>query len=569
MGRADDDRFDSVRELIRRKLEHQEAPSIAVAVVRDGKIVWEEGFGWADKEYKRAASANTPYLLGSVSKPITATAVLVLRQRGLVDLDRSINEYLGKAKLRAAIGDVSGATLRRVTQHMAGLPEYSEAFYRDEPGQLSSLDLAIRRYGVLTRPPGEKFVYSNLGYAALGGVVTQVSGKSYDDFLHDEVFVCLGMMQSAVPGPRRSPNRAVGYLPDGRREVDYTRIYVPAADVYASAHDLARFGLFHLKAHLPDQQQILSDKTIDEMKESTVPMGDAAYGLGWHIRKDSKGRRQVLHGGASAGADAQFTLVPSEKLCVVVLANVTRHWPCAVTESVTNAILAAVLGGKSDEFPTLQPTPPPKITGLPGKLEGKWVGAVHTHKGDLDVTLWCQQSGETHVQLGKQTRTPVREARLQDGAFSGKMDGDVGTEDARRRPYRLEWDVTFRDDVLDGTLYATTSTTRPLRLGYWVELHRAAPTSKEARVEVYRRHGLDPGAPLESRVPAAETASNTQEIPLWHFSLLWPASWLFRTGINLYRAIGLENFRSETERTSSNSNLTLQAPLRRAPSLIQ
>src|SRR5215471_2079217 len=98
------------------------------------------------------------------------------------------------------------------------------------------------------------------------------------------------------------------------------------------------------------------------------------------IRKASKGRRQVLHGGASAGADAQFTLVPEQKLSVVVLANVTRRWPGAVTESVTNAILATTLGGKPDDFPTLQPTAPPRISGLPGKLEGKWVGAVQTHQ---------------------------------------------------------------------------------------------------------------------------------------------------------------------------------------------
>jgi CubicO group peptidase (beta-lactamase class C family) len=477
-GRVAADQFDSVRELIGRKLDQKDAPSISVAVARNGEILWEEGFGWADKERNRAATANTPYRLGSVSKPITATAVMVLRERGLVDLDKPINDYLGNAKIRAAAGDVSKATVRHIIQHIAGLPEYSEAYYSDEPGHAPSLEQAIRRYGILTRPPGEKFVYSNLGYTALGGVLTQVSGKSYDDFLHDEVFIPLGLKHAAAPGSHLSTERSVGYRPDGEREVDFTRIYIPAADVYASAHDLARFGLFHLKAHLADQHQILSDKTIDKMTDNTVPMGNAAYGLGWHIRMDSKGRRQVLHGGASAGADAQFTLVPEEKLCVVVLANVTRHWPGAVTESVTNAILATVLGGKPDDFPTLMPDPPPKSSALPGKLAGKWAGTVHTHQGDLDVTLSCQQNGEVQVQLGKQPLTSVREARLQDGAFTGKMDGDIGTDDARRLPYDLEWDVTLRGDVLNGTLYATVKSTtkRPLRLGYWLELRRAAPT---------------------------------------------------------------------------------------------
>ena len=272
VGRADADQFEPVRELIRKKIAQKEVPSISVAVVRNGAIIWEEGFGWADKEHERAATVNTPYRLGSVSKPITATAIMVARERGLVKLDRPINEYLGGAKLRAAIGDATCATVRRVVQHMAGLPEYSEAYYSDELGELPSLDLTIRRYLVLTKPPGERFVYSNLGYAALGSVLTHVSGKSFDDFLNDELFVPLGMKHSAAPGPHLSTEHAIGYRPEGEREVDYTRVYAPAADVFASAHDLARFGLFHLKARLADQRQIISDKHLDEMKNDTVPM---------------------------------------------------------------------------------------------------------------------------------------------------------------------------------------------------------------------------------------------------------------------------------------------------------
>jgi CubicO group peptidase (beta-lactamase class C family) len=471
---TDADEFDSVRGSIRRKLERNEAPSIAVAVVRGRVIVWEEGFGWADKEQKRAASATTPYRLGSVSKPVTATAIMVAHERRLLRLDRPINDYLGETKLRAAIGDVSGATVRRVVQHTAGLPEFGEAYYRDEPGEAPSLDVAIRRYGLLTRPPGEKFIYSNLGYAVLGAAISRVSGKAYGDFLHDEVFVPLSMEQAAVPGPRLNAARAVGYHPDGTRVVEFARIHVPAADLYASAHDLARFGLFHLKAHLEDQRPILSDEAVDEMQCTTVPMGNAAYGLGWHIRSDGKGRRQVLHGGASDGADVQFTLVPEERLCVVVLANVTRQFPGAVTEAITNSILAKLLGGEPGDFPINTPPPPPQASGLPGKLGGRWVGKVHTHQGMPDVTLWCHRSGIIEVQLGKRDRTSIRDGRLEGDAFAGKMDGDVGTDDARRRTYELQWDVTIRGDVLNGTLYATAKATdRPLRLGYWVELRRA------------------------------------------------------------------------------------------------
>jgi hypothetical protein len=92
----------------------------------------------------------------------------------------------------------------------------------------------------------------------------------------------------------------------------------------------------------------------------------------------------------------------------------------------------------------------------------------------LDVTLWCNRSGVVEVQLGKRERTSIREGRLDGDAFVGKMDGTVGTDDARPRTHELEWDVTIRGDVLNGTLYATAkATNRPLRLGYWAELRRA------------------------------------------------------------------------------------------------
>src|SRR6476619_6063748 len=97
------DQFDAVRDLIRRRLEQGEAPSIAVAVVRGDRVVREEGFGWADQERRR-----------------TATAVMVARERRLLDLDRPVNDYLGEAKVRAGTGRPSDATARRVIQHMAG-----------------------------------------------------------------------------------------------------------------------------------------------------------------------------------------------------------------------------------------------------------------------------------------------------------------------------------------------------------------------------------------------------------------------------------------------------------------
>jgi CubicO group peptidase (beta-lactamase class C family) len=126
------DSFDSVREFIRAELTRLNAASVAVAVACDGRIVWEEGFGLADREAKIPATPDTPYSLASISKTFTATALMTLVQRGKIDLDRPVDEYLGASKLHGRAADANGATVRRVANHSAGLPLHYQFFYADE-----------------------------------------------------------------------------------------------------------------------------------------------------------------------------------------------------------------------------------------------------------------------------------------------------------------------------------------------------------------------------------------------------------------------------------------------------
>jgi CubicO group peptidase (beta-lactamase class C family) len=128
-----EDIFDGVREYIHTRMVEDAVPSIAVAVAQDGEILWEEAFGWADREGLVAATPHTMYSLAPISKPITATGLMVLRERGLLELDRSVNDHLGDAKLTARVGSAEDATVRRVANHTSGLPLHCHFFYEDEP----------------------------------------------------------------------------------------------------------------------------------------------------------------------------------------------------------------------------------------------------------------------------------------------------------------------------------------------------------------------------------------------------------------------------------------------------
>ena len=319
------DPFQAVRARIALELKNG-APSIAIAVAHRNRIVWDEAFGWADRERAIAATPDTIYTIGSTFKPITATAIMVLRDRGLLDLDRPVNDYLGNARLSARVGQVSNATVRRLAQHVAGLPNYYETFYADESTIPPSVDEIIRLYAQTTNPPGERFRYSNLDYVVLGAIISHVSGKPYAQFLYDEIFLPLGMKNSHVAttcAPVRG--RATRYLANGARLPDYVTSCTAAADVEASVLDLVGFGMMHLKTPSSPSAFVLSRQAIDEMQQSTVAMSEDRYGIGWVVRTDAKGRCRVAHGGA--GIDAQLTVIPDEDVVVAVLINafMDRH----------------------------------------------------------------------------------------------------------------------------------------------------------------------------------------------------------------------------------------------------
>ncbi len=189
--------FSPVQTLIERKIASDHIPSISVAVARNGSIIWEKGFGWANRERHVAATEHSMYALASVTKLMTATGIMALRTRKKLDLDRPVNDYLGSAKLTSLAWDPSAATVRRVATHTAGLGTYDNGYaFREADGDYQ--DIMIRRFGVLIWAPGERFAYTNLGYGVLGDAICHVSGMKYADFLRTQVLDPLGMKHCSI-----------------------------------------------------------------------------------------------------------------------------------------------------------------------------------------------------------------------------------------------------------------------------------------------------------------------------------------------------------------------------------
>jgi CubicO group peptidase (beta-lactamase class C family) len=458
MTQMGDDRLAAVRETISARLLEHSVPSLAVAVALRDTILWEEAFGWADRERRVVATPHTLYSLASISKPITATALMVLVERGAVDLDRPIDDYLGTARLTAHLGDARDATVRRIANHTAGLPLHYQFFYADEPFQRPPMDETIRRYAHLVTPPGERCHYANLGYGLLDYVIARVSRMSYADFMRREVFLPLGMTRASVDiGPGLAAYAAVRYGADGQPYPFYDFDHPGGSAVFCSAHDLVRFGMFHLKAHLADQRAILSDVTIDAMQQRSTPAGGASYSVGWRIEEDQHGYPTVSHTGGMGGVNTQLVLVPSEGLAVVALANAASPLPFLVVDEILDALLPryAERRARQQAEQKQQPEQPAPFA-PPPELLGAWHGSVFAYSGELPFTLIFQPDGDVHARLGEQLITLVNDVAFVDGRLGGKLWGDIGTDDARRRPHQLQLDLTLRDGALNAELRRST-----------------------------------------------------------------------------------------------------------------
>jgi len=462
-AQAAPDRWQPVRDSIERQLVRVSGAAMAVAVAKDGKIIWEQGFGWANREKMIPATQHTMFSLASISKPITATGLMVLAQRGRIDLDRPTNDYLGIGKLTGLAGDAAGATVRRVLSHTAGLPLHYQFFYANENRHPPTMDETIARYGVLVSAPGETFRYSNLGYGIIDYLISRGSGLSYADYMRREVFLPLGMTRTSVDiGPGLEPYAAERYDRRGRPVPVYTFDHNGGSAVYSSAHDLVRFGMFHLKNHLADQRPILADSMIDLMQRPHAPsaFGDSSvsYGLGWS-RHQSHGYAVVEHSGGMPGVATALNLFPSENLAIVALTNGGGN-PFAIAEDIAAVLLPRYAEAlKADRAKPSRPAAP-KFQPT-AELVGAWEGTLRTWQRSIPFRLTVEADGDVKVRIGSPSDDGQLESLLNDaawtgGVLTGRFAGTIPTPDASWTPHSIALELRLAGGKLRGQASAQT-----------------------------------------------------------------------------------------------------------------
>ena len=382
-----DDPFAKARRRIERLMKERDVASFQVAVAKDGKIIYEEAFGWANVEKRIPTTLETMHLVASIAKPFTSTALMILAERGQIDLREPINNYLAGAKLIAYQGKASDATVTRMLLHTTGLP-YGYYICGDErpPAERRTAEDILALAGVLVSAPGTRYQYTNLGYELLDHVVHDVSGVNVKEFIRDEIVVPLGLKHTAFFRSRPPPDKIAtqnsegGVLPIAFDADGYTSLY-------STAGDLVRFGMFHMKAHLPDQRPILSDAGIDMLWQYRDPgVESTTRRLAWDVQQDY-GFETVQHGGGGPGIHNWLYMIPSQNVVIALMSN-ARYSNDSSDPVLLELIAAAVSESGKKELRRGAGRGWPRRAELnPAAFKGRWDGRIEGPKGTCSVEV--------------------------------------------------------------------------------------------------------------------------------------------------------------------------------------
>jgi serine beta-lactamase-like protein LACTB len=324
------------------------APGLSVAIGLDGKIRFENGYGLADIENAVPATASTVYRLASVSKPITAVATMQLVERGRLRLEDTVGQWL--RDMPVALQPI---TVRQLLSHQSGIRHYTaeeDDSSKHYPQHYASLRdaLTIFRSDPLVHAPGASMTYSTYGYTLLGVIIEEASGRSYVDFVSENIFRPLGMTHSRPDDPLAIvPNRSRGYARTDAGSIRNAGFMdpsykIPGGGWLSTVGDMVRFGLAVQAGALLKPESVRQMTTMQRVGGTQ----DTFYGLGWIVEgwgvpDAPRIPGLVWHGGVQQGVTTNLYLLMPGGPVVAVMTNIEGEG-LALTKlasEITNIVL--------------------------------------------------------------------------------------------------------------------------------------------------------------------------------------------------------------------------------------
>ena len=287
-------------------------PAVQIAVSQGGQIIYSDAFGLADKESAIAATPRSVQMVASITKQFTAAAILRLAERGALTLDDRIEKFLPELDTKGAT-----ITLRQLLTHTSGvtapLPNPQSQFTREQL-------IALLNSQPLAFTPGTDWSYSNAGYMLLGHVIESITGRPYADFIHSELALPLGLLDTGVCGTSNLP------VPDGYSFVQGTWIRTPAPNMSvpfaagalcSTASDLSRWSYLLANGRVLLPASYATMTTPARLADDTV----VGYGLGLYLPLSVVGHPAVYHDGLIAGFNTFLVYFPAHNMSIAVISN--------------------------------------------------------------------------------------------------------------------------------------------------------------------------------------------------------------------------------------------------------
>jgi CubicO group peptidase (beta-lactamase class C family)/D-alanyl-D-alanine dipeptidase len=365
---------DALRPFIQQQMTGKGVPGLSMAIIDDQEIVWAEGFGFSDPKAKTPATSDTVYRIGSVSKLFTDIGIMQLVERGELNLDAPITEYLPDFHPQNPFG--TPITLRQLMSHRSGLlrePPVGNYFETSQP----SLTATVRSLNdtSLVFPPNTHTKYSNAAIAVVGYLLEARSHQPFAKYLKSTVLDPMGLRRSSFepdPGITGNLAKAQMWTYDGLlfEAPTFQLGMAPAGSMYSTVNDLGRFTSVLLAKGDTGHGELLKPATLEQMWSPQFPNpGGRVFGLGFLVRA-LDGHRAVGHGGAIYGFATTLELLPEDKVGVVVFA--TKDAVNAVTDRIAEQALRLILAHRAGKPLDLPPATREVSPELGRKLGGRY-----------------------------------------------------------------------------------------------------------------------------------------------------------------------------------------------------
>lgn len=347
LQQADEDSLDAY---IQASMGTAHIPGVALGVVRGDHVAYLKGYGVAASD-GRPVTPQTPFMLGSTSKSVTALAVMQLVEAGKIDLDAPVTRYLPWFRTLDAT-ESARISVRHLLNHTSGLStcEGRQGLWDNDQSSVA-LEKGVRQLSRahLTQPPGQRYEYSNANYNTLGLIIAAVSGTPYEEYVRSAIFAPLQMSHSAAAlSDVAASDIASGYrywlLWPLTFDAPYPRRLAPSGFLISSAEDMARYLVAQLNGGTYEHNQLLSPRGIATLHTPSSKITSAvSYGMGWAIHR-APGSTRIWHDGDVSNFHSHLRLLPDQRLGIVVLMNVGGFGNSATINNLVEGIAATLLG---------------------------------------------------------------------------------------------------------------------------------------------------------------------------------------------------------------------------------